>query len=232
MKTKFLIVDSQGGTDHAILTIDNINIERVSSIKYLGVILDDKLKFDKHFEYITKKIAKKVGFLKRIRNNLDLKTTRLVYNSIVTPHLNYCSSVLFLCNEAQNNKLQVIQNRGMRMILKCNIFTRVKIMLQNLNMMTTKQHIIYNTLTMIYKLKNNMLPKYLQTNIMYHENVHNYPTRSCRDFRLPKTKLTCTQNSVFYKGQKLYNNLPNAIKEASSLDTFRKTCAIYIKQNV
>lgn len=58
---------------------------------------------------------------------------------------------------------------------------------------------MYNTLKIIYKLKNNILPKYLRNSTMNSANVHNYLTGSCRDLRVPKTKLTCTQIMYFKK---------------------------------
>ena len=37
-------------------------IEKLSNIKYLGFIIDKKLKFNDHSDYNCKKIAKKVGY--------------------------------------------------------------------------------------------------------------------------------------------------------------------------
>ena len=72
-------------------------IEVVKEIKYLGVIIDDKLKFSSHINYVCKKIAKKIGVLKRVSWYLSIDSRKLVYNTIVLPHFNYCSTVLISC---------------------------------------------------------------------------------------------------------------------------------------
>jgi hypothetical protein len=62
-------------------------------------------------------MAKKVGFLGRIQQKLTKTAKITIYNSIISPHLDFCSSNLFLSNEEDLNRLQVIQNRAMRIIL-------------------------------------------------------------------------------------------------------------------
>lgn len=84
------------------------------------------MKMDKHVNYIGKKEAKKVGFLARISLNLGLKERIKIYKTIVAPHFEYCASILFLCNKQATQKLQKIQNRAMRVILRCNRRTRIK----------------------------------------------------------------------------------------------------------
>lgn len=40
----------------------------VREIEYLGVIIDEHLKFDKNVDYACKKVGKQVGVLCRLRN--------------------------------------------------------------------------------------------------------------------------------------------------------------------
>ena len=53
-------------------------IEVVMEIKYLGVIIDDKLKFSSHINYVCKKIAKKIGVLKTVSWYLSIDSTKLL----------------------------------------------------------------------------------------------------------------------------------------------------------
>jgi hypothetical protein len=98
-KTKYMVITYRKNIqiDTVRVRIDDVELERVTEIKYLGVIIDDKLKFDSNVEYIIKKAAKKVILIGR----LSLTTTSkiMLYKSIVAPHFEYCSSILFLANE-------------------------------------------------------------------------------------------------------------------------------------
>ena len=64
-------------------------ISHVTSTKFLGVIIDDKLKWNLHIIYIKNKIAKSNGILYKIRNFLNKKTLTHLYNSFVLPYLIY-----------------------------------------------------------------------------------------------------------------------------------------------
>lgn len=80
----------------------------VSSIKYLGVTLDDKLIFDEQVKMCVKKSASKVNFLKRIGKKLPFESKKLVYNGIIQPQFEYCSTIYFNCANQQIDNIQKI----------------------------------------------------------------------------------------------------------------------------
>ena len=58
-KTKLLEINMD---NNIIFKINNVIIEKVNSIKYLGFIIDKELKFNDHMEFICKRIGKKLDF--------------------------------------------------------------------------------------------------------------------------------------------------------------------------
>ena len=50
-------------TNHYILCIDGHVIEGVSEYKFIGVIIDDRMTWQKHIHYVCNKIAKGIGIL-------------------------------------------------------------------------------------------------------------------------------------------------------------------------
>lgn len=60
-KTEYMILN-QRGKEKAKIIMNNEELERVTSTKYLGVIIDDKLDFKENFDYVCKKMAKKSVF--------------------------------------------------------------------------------------------------------------------------------------------------------------------------
>lgn len=66
-KTKCMILN--GSTNEDVKIEDQI-VQKVSVIKYLGVMIDDKLEFKEHIDYICKKIAKKTFFFFQKLGNL------------------------------------------------------------------------------------------------------------------------------------------------------------------
>ncbi|KAJ8961535.1 hypothetical protein NQ318_014786 [Aromia moschata] len=61
-------------------------------------------------------------------NNLSLTANITVYKSIIQPHFDYCSSIVYLMDKNCKDQLQKLQNRAMRIILKCNRHTPIHIL--------------------------------------------------------------------------------------------------------
>ena len=65
-KTKFVVFGSRNKLSYTLklsLTINRQPVEQVNEFKYLGLILDDKLSFDQHINYIHSKAVKKLGIV-------------------------------------------------------------------------------------------------------------------------------------------------------------------------
>lgn len=226
-KTKTMVINSNEVMN---LYIDGKSIELVNNIKYLGVIIDNRLKFDKHVEYIAKKIGMKIGFFKRIRRNMSYMSAINVYNTVVKPYFEYCSTILFMANKLSIKRLQTLQNKAMRTIIKCNRLTSIKIMLEALMWLSIQQRIVLNVLLFIHKLKSGNFPEYLTSRVLMVNNAQPYNLRNAEvNIRIGKYRLASSQNSILYKGFKKFNELPIEIKKESNFKIFRRKCITYIK---
>ena len=79
--------------DEITIKINELEINRVDSVKSLGVYIDNHLTWKKHVDKISKKIASAIGALKRIRPYMTTNTAVQVYQSLIKPHFDYCCSV-------------------------------------------------------------------------------------------------------------------------------------------
>ena len=61
-------------------------IDRVNSTNFLGLIIDDKLKWHEHIQH---KIAKSVGILYKIKHYLSKQTLLNMYYTFLFPYLMY-----------------------------------------------------------------------------------------------------------------------------------------------
>lgn len=230
-KTKFMIINEKKN-ENINLKMNDEEIKRVKSMKYLGVMIDDKLEFKEHFDYIYKKMAKKVGFLGRISRKLAIETKIIIYKTIIAPHLDYCSTILYLMNDEQMNKLQKIQNRAMRIILRMNRYTSRKFMLETLQWQSVRQRLTFNALIMIHKINNNLTPNYLKENIQRVCETSTHETRNKNELRLPKYKKAKTQNNIFYKGVKQYMELNTLLRNEKRMHIFKNKLNKWIKEEI
>lgn len=149
-KTKIMILPANNTTNQIE------EFECVNEIKYLGIIIDSKLNFKKHFEFVNKKIAQRIGFFRNIRKKLCIQMSIKIYNSIIRPHFEYCPTILLMGSMSMIEGLQKLQNKAMRSILYCSSYTAISSMLESLKWLSIKQRIVMSTLIFIFKIKNNM----------------------------------------------------------------------------
>ena len=227
-KTKYMILNSRN-VDNCNVIIDDTCLDQIMEIKYLGVIIDNKLNFKSHLDYICKKIAKKLYFFRSIRNKLSVYTSIKIFNSIIKPHFEFCSTIMLMFNNEMVKRLQVLQNRGMRIILKKNKFVSKSSLFNSLNWLNVNQKIKFNVIIFVFKIINGYLPKYLMEKLNYVGDLTQYNLRNKFDFRLDLFRNSRTQNSLIYKGLRLYNEIPIELRNEKNLLKFKKKLETYVR---
>lgn len=213
------------------ILFNGTKIDFVSQIKYLGVILDPQLSFCHYLDFIDRKLGKKIGFFRRISCNLTVWARHIVFNTMVLPHFKYCSSVLLSCTKEQVNRLQLQQNKVMRILLNCGKYTPIHTMLECLGWLSVKQCIKQANLLLIFKIKNNLCADYFNNYLTKRSNVHTYFTRSNDLYNIDFTRSTSLQNTLFIEGINMYNKLPDHIKISPNLKIFTNKVYKYLRYN-
>lgn len=227
LKSRYNLIDTY---NHSDFLIDNKKIVQVKEFKYLGVVIDENLTFTNHADYIIKKVTKKINYLCRIGRNLSSWSKLLIFKTIVLPHFNYCSTIMYMFQKGDVEVLQRRQNCALRHILGCNRRTRVRDMLEATKLLSVKQNILLNTMTVIYKIKNGMYPEHILEKLQLVSDIHNYNTRGRQNFYVACVHSSFAQNSLFHKGLVDFNNLPDCIKNLN-FDGFRVGLRKYIVEN-
>ena len=92
--------------------MNSTQVKQVATTKSLGITIDDKLNWNCHIEKLTKKIASGIGVMKRGRHRVPPATLHLMYQALIQPHFDYCSTVWGTCGVTLQDKLQKLQNRA------------------------------------------------------------------------------------------------------------------------
>ena len=86
------------------IEIEGFQLEPAKSVKLLGITFDRNLTFDTHVSIICETASSKVKSLSRIRNALDEKQAKLLYNSFILSQFNYCSIIWMFCSKTSYEK--------------------------------------------------------------------------------------------------------------------------------
>ena len=96
-KTKYAIIGSRyklNNLNHDFIwSVDNREIERVTSYKCLGVEIDETLSWRNHTDSLCKKVSAGIGAIKRVRHLVPSQTLHQMYDALVEPYLEYCCEV-------------------------------------------------------------------------------------------------------------------------------------------
>ena len=196
--------------------LDGREIERVSHTKFLGCLIDENLLWNDHITSVIRKASKFIPILYNIRNNLDTKTLVLIYNSIIYPNLVYCNSVWGAAPKSKLHPLFVIQKKLIRLISFKSKFHPSAPLFKDHNILTLSQIYKYNSLSYVYR----SLLKGSEWFIPY---VCPINTRLASGYTLtvPPIMTTHSRQSVRWGGAKLWNSLPDNIKEETSYNSFK-----------
>ena len=82
-KTSYILFNKKAHKKTFTITFDGKTLAQVGSVRYLGVILDNKLDWNKHISYLTGKLSSSAGILSKLKHFIPLKSLVMVYYSIV-----------------------------------------------------------------------------------------------------------------------------------------------------
>ena len=222
-KTESLLIGSRKMlTKHNALKlqIQGKCIQPQKSVKYLGVVIDQQLKWDAHLDYICTKVSKLVKFLGRLRHYLNETSLTLIYRSIILPLFDYADVVYDSCNNRYSNQLQKLQNRAGRIILRISPYKHVSNyhIHQMLNWDYLACRRLKHTNLLVYKVLHDLSVPYLKES--FHFISNRYCLRSAGNLYLTKPRTESCRRTFCYRGASCYNVLPIVAKSSLTYNEF------------
>ena len=98
------------------IEIDNEIISETKSSKFLGVHIDNKLNWKMHGDYVSGKIARGIGILVKARKVFSNECVINLYYAFIYPYLIYCNHIWGNTYTTTLSKLQILQNKAIRII--------------------------------------------------------------------------------------------------------------------
>ena len=225
-KTKFILFTSQHNTPipNRDLIINGEVIESVDSIKFLGVIIDKNFKWKEHISHKCNTIAKTLSVFTRIRHFIPTEILKVLYHSLITPHLTYGIVAWGMMDTKESKRLSILQKRAIRLMANCkyNAHTGPLFKLHNLYTIDDIFKIQCGKL-LVNRLKSK-LPQYLINLLPISDSTHSYNTRTPYIIRPHIINSSYRKQHLSYKLYNLYNELPDSLKNKISCSphTFKR----------
>ena len=116
-KSSFLLFRPPQKATHKItLKMDNEIIEQKKDCKYLGVIFDQHLTWDKHITYVNTKLAKGLGLISKIRYYIQPCLLKLIYFAFFQSHVNYALESWSGAHSTSLDKIRTSSKKAVRLM--------------------------------------------------------------------------------------------------------------------
>ena len=220
-KTYFMLFTNKPKTTLPPLFYNFSIVKNTSQHTLLGITFDDSLTFKPHITNISLKLSRIVSLLYKIKDLMPLHVLKIIYNAHILPILSYCMPIW--CNTYPTHLLPLfrLQKKIIRIITNSDFLEHSLPLFKETNILTlfalNKLHIG----TYMYKSQ-------LDYNVVLLPQ-HNYPTRTRLTLNVPPHTLTIYQHSLSYTGPKLWNSIPEQIKQKPSLPSFKKHLKNYLQ---
>ena len=142
---------------------------------------------------------------KEVLEPLQLK---LLYNTLLLPHLNYCSLVWGINFESYTHRILVLQKRAARVILGLGYNESVLHKFPDIGLTPFIEIVNLKSMIMVYKIKNSIAPSQVRHLLNWREcNRQNHELRNNILLEIPHSRTACKQRTFRVYASKLCNKL-------------------------
>ena len=213
-KTEFIVFRPPRHNPAVRLTLkfNKIKLFESTKIKYLGLILDNKLNWKAHITELRKKLGRAVGMLYKIRTLCPTSVLRSLYFSLFNSHLTYGLAVWSSASNSEINKIKSLQKKAIRAIsmLRTQDDSINSRNFYDLKLLNVDDQIIFQKSSLMWDYDHNILPSSLTECFTRSSRVHNYFTRGALRGNLHHKKVNTLKfgiKSFKYQGIQILNNL-------------------------
>ena len=238
-KTFYQIFSPSTSLDGLSIMANNTHIKRAQTVKYLGVLVDEDLRFKSHIEKVSSIVSRNLGIISRARYLFDRKQVILLYNALILPYFTYCLVTWGSNYESSLQPLIVLQKRAIRLVAGTGRIAHTGPLFRELRLLKITDLLQYQLLLVLHDFLHGHLPwplarrfhlyhsaRNLRGNIHFCETVHTDGAE-----RLPNYKhRNYILFNLFYQAPRVWNRtisplIPDIRDIPSSKSHFKK----YIK---
>ena len=223
-KTEYVYFGGPGGRQVPTggLKIGNEAIRRVQGARFLGVWVDEGLRWSSQIEKVRSKVGRLLGVLGRAWVTLGGESVYKLYNAMVLPHLQYCLMVWGDFEEGRNKLLGESFLRYQKRFLGLISHQRGRYHSDPLfsKLSVLKIHDLYRQQLRIHgwKFMKGRLPENQVAMLSRVSDMHTHNTRSSKSGLYMSSQ---DHRSIGYRIPKEWQSLPEELKQMNSLGGFK-----------
>ena len=200
----------------------NHKINRVSSIKFLGIILDENLSFDLHINEVCSKLKRLFHVFYSIRGFLSKGNIKMIYYALIYSRIKYGIAVYGQAKATKLSKIQILQNQLLKVLSGKKYRYPTDKLHDEFNLLKVSDITKQETLTFVFNFFMDDLPSVFKNYYETFSNNHNINTRNANlNIRKIRRNNNFGASSIKSIGANLWNDLNIDIKKSSTTKQFR-----------
>ena len=216
-KTTLLLVgtcQSLKNTSSFSVTVSDHVLASSTSVKMLGMVVDQKLSWEKHISYVVKKCNSILFSLYKIRHHLTPECREALVQAHVFPHIIYCLSVWGGAAACHLHRIKKFINFAARIVTGARKFDHISPVLDNLGWLKIEDIVKQRDSVKVWKALNDKnTPKAVSSLFTRRSEVSNRKTRATSngDLQIPPFQLSLARSSFSYRATQHWNSLRTAV---------------------
>ena len=213
-KTEFIIFKSQRKSlkERLTLKLNGKTIFESKKLRYLGLIVDEKLTWKFHILELKKKLSQINGIVYKLKKlGTPVDTLKSIYFALFQSYLNYGLCVWGQAGKEHFQKIEIMQNKIIRLIYGADCDAHCAPLYKKLEILKLKDLFYLKNVSIMWDYDRNELPENFRNCFVYANQIHDYPTRFSSAGKLCENKKfnshTYGLNSFAYNGPKILNYL-------------------------
>lgn len=195
----------------------NTSIETVNTFNLLGLHIDTNINWKTHIDQIKTKLSKFTYALFEINLSTNTETALTAYYAYAYSWLKY--GIMLWGNSVNAHELFLMQKKCIRIIAQIDNTQSCKPYFKKFNLLTLTSIYIHDLCLFVYRNLNSFTK---------FKDVHSINTRHKEKLCLPSSRIKMLSGSPYYMAIKIYNKLPQHIKNEQNLKTFNKQIKQYL----
>ena len=222
-KTETIIFSRKSNKpDHPDLLFNNVCLNPVSDHKHLGLTLSKDCKWNSHITSMVNKAWARLGCLRSFKYTLNKSCLETLYIMFVRPLLEYGDVVWDNCTEQQKSDIEAVQIDAARIITGATKYCNTASLYAELNMQPLTDRRKQHKLTLLFKMKNNLVPNYI-CNLIPNAPDHRYPLRNQNAIPLIACKTQLYKSSFLPSAIRSWNSLPSTVTSQPTVSSFKRS---------
>ena len=205
------------------IKIASDDIERKDCCKFLGIMIDDKLTWSKHIDYIHSKLSRSLYAINRSRYLVPPKYLKTLYDSLVHPYLSYGIALWGGTCKSYLNKICISQKKALRHIHRSSYNAHTNPLFSESKILKLGDLYELEVGKLMYDAIRNTLPTPLSFLYIPNSTVHSHNTRQRHEPHVQARRSMVATNSLTHKAHGIWSATPHQIKELDTRSKFKRS---------